>query len=294
MARLKAMPPRFASAGQLLAMAHAMEHQAARRYRDLAARMRLRGDDRLEALFSFLADIEEKHAAHIDGLARAPGESAAPLPGGFETPEIFDEEEGASRLLTPYRALAIAVRNEDRAFAFYSYAAAQALDDGTRELAEQLAKDELEHARLLRFERRKAFHAEGANARAHPAHGIPENLAEFWAVAAQAEARAACYHHALAVSLAKDEGLAALFARVAGDEDSCAREALGHLASKAPVSQAVPELTTEGGLKLLEEAFELYADIAERSKHEAVMRQAQILAERAVRRLSLVHGSIAG
>lgn len=295
MAKLKAMPPSFASAEQLLSVAHAMEQQAARRYRNLAARMKLRGDDRLDALFSFLADIEEKHVVHIDGLAQAvSGESAASLPGGWETPEIFDEDEGASRLLTPYRALAAAVMNEDKAFAFYSYVAASAPDDRTRKLAEQLAMEELAHAHLLRIERRKAFRAERAGAPDHPAQGIPESLAELWAAVTEAEARAACYHHALSVSLTRDEGLAALFARVAEDEDSCAREAIGHLGTEPPASLAPLELTAEGGLKLLEEVFERYAEIAERTRDEAVMQQAQILAGRAVRRLSLVHGSMEG
>ena len=44
-------------------------------------------------------------------------------------------------------------------------------------------------------------------------------------------------------------------------------------------------------MRLLEEVFDRYADIAERSKDEKVVQAAQMLAERAVRRLSLVHGS---
>jgi len=119
MSTLHVMPPRVSSAEELMAMAKVMEQEAARRYRELAARMRLRGEDHLGGLFEFLAGVEDKHVRKIDD--RALERSAKPLPTmpvGWQIPENFDDEEGASRLLTPYRALALAVRNEDRAFAF--------------------------------------------------------------------------------------------------------------------------------------------------------------------------------
>ena len=123
--------------------------------------MRLRQQDGLAQLFAFLSEIEEKHASKIEN--RAAHVLAHPLsrmPLGWEVPETFGEEEAASHLLTPYRALALAVRNEDRAFALYSYIAADAPDEATRKLAEELAKDELEHAHLLRRER-TAYRTEG-------------------------------------------------------------------------------------------------------------------------------------
>jgi rubrerythrin len=65
-----------------------------------------------------------------------------------------------SKLLTPYRALASAVRHEERAFAFWTYVAAHADKTEVREAAERMALEELEHVSILRRERRKAFHAE--------------------------------------------------------------------------------------------------------------------------------------
>jgi rubrerythrin len=50
-------------------MSHALEKEAASRYRDLAARMRLRQEQKLAGLFEFLASIEEKHAAHVAARA---------------------------------------------------------------------------------------------------------------------------------------------------------------------------------------------------------------------------------
>lgn len=292
MAALGVMPPPVSSAGELMAMAHAMEKEAGRRYRQLAAQMRLRQEDHLAELFTFLSEIEEKHVSKIEDRARELlATPVSAMPAGWRVPETFDEEEAASRLLTPYRALALAVRNEDRAFAFYSYVAADAPDETTRKLAEDLAKDELEHAHLLRRERRAAFRNERPKPQA--SHGVPESLRELWTVSAEAESRAADYHYALAAALgAEDERLATVFACAAEDEDTCVREATDRIGALRPAQLQVAQPAVEDGLRLVEECFELYADIAERAKDETVVREAQSLAARAVRRLSLVCGSV--
>lgn len=292
---LKTEPPTVRALGDLLAMARAIEQEAVRRYRVLADRMRLRGADELARLFDFLSGIEDKHVAAVDRwAAELTGGEVAPLPVGWEVPESFDEEEGASRLLTPYRALAVAVRNEDRAFAFYSYVAAHAASERIQEAAETLAKEELEHAILLRRERRKAFHAARSHRPETSPAAVAETLSDLWIVTAEAEARAARYHRALADDLmSRDAQTSALFAAAAADEEACAREAEGHVDHASPVAAQLSPPTTEGGLRLLEEAFDRYADIAERSHDEAVLHQAQILTERAVRRLGLVRGAMA-
>ena len=51
-------------------------------------------------------------------------------------------------------------QNKERAFAFYTYVAAEAGSPGIRALAEDSARDELEHAAFLRRERRRAFRDE--------------------------------------------------------------------------------------------------------------------------------------
>jgi hypothetical protein len=62
--------------------------------------------------------------------------------------------------VTPYRALASAVRHEQRSFAFWAYVSAHADKPEVKVAAERMALEELEHVSLLRRERRKAFHAE--------------------------------------------------------------------------------------------------------------------------------------
>ena len=54
----------------------------------------------------------------------------------------------------------MAVRNEERAFAFWSYVAAHAEVAEVRQAAETMAHEELGHVSILRRERRNAFHAE--------------------------------------------------------------------------------------------------------------------------------------
>ena len=79
-------------------------------------------------MFGELAEMEEAHRRGGAAPRRAAARAGrwTPPPARWRVPTNFDEEEARSPRLTPYRALAIAVRNEERAFAFYSYVAAEA------------------------------------------------------------------------------------------------------------------------------------------------------------------------
>ena len=135
------------------------------RYRELAERMGLQLEPELEKLFGFLATLEDKHTAQISERAGdlPPDAAMRPWPHtAGDVPEVFNEEAARSATLSPYVALAIAVRNEERAFAFYCHAAAAAPAD-IQAIAEDLARDELQHASLLRHARRAAFRPGGAS-----------------------------------------------------------------------------------------------------------------------------------
>ena len=117
------------SLDELFALAHAMEKEAANRYDGLAEDMRLQNKDGLAAVFKQLADAEREHVDSVARWSRSrSGKDPDPAMVRWEAPETLDEEAAAevkaSRLMTPYRALAMAVRNEERAFAFWSYLAA--------------------------------------------------------------------------------------------------------------------------------------------------------------------------
>ncbi|HVW67756.1 MAG TPA: ferritin family protein [Steroidobacteraceae bacterium] len=283
---LKFMPAPVESPEALLSLARALEKEAVRRYLELASSMRLRNETRLAALFDFLASIEEKHAAHIvERAAQGSYEMSTSDLAQQEVPENFDAEAGESSLLTPYRALAIAVRNETRAFTFYSYLAATAPNESVQRLAEEMAKEELAHADLLRRERRKAYRAERFGAPG-PLPQLPQNVTVLWSFCLETEARAARYHRALAEMLQSQEDAgSAAFTAAAEDEEDCARQAAKRIGRSFPDLTASGQPNIVGGRRLLEEAFERYSDIAGRSEEEEVMKQALSLAERASRRL---------
>ncbi|WP_063683504.1 ferritin-like domain-containing protein [Bradyrhizobium stylosanthis] len=153
------------SLDELFALAHAMEQEAAKRYDALAEDMRGQGKDDLAEVFMRLAAAEREH---VDSVTRwsqlRRGKSPDPALVRWEAPEPLDPDLTAevktSRLMTPYRALAMAVRNEERAFAFWSYLAAYSHDPEIKSASEAMAREELGHVATLRKERRRAYHHE--------------------------------------------------------------------------------------------------------------------------------------
>jgi rubrerythrin len=286
-------PPNVSSTAELFAMAHAMEHEAGRRYDDLAARMRRGGQQGLADLFSFLAGIERKHAVRIQEQSmRIAGHAAANVPARLELPENFDEEAASSQLLTPYLALAIAVRNEERAFSFYCYIAAHTRDDDVRVLAEELARDELDHATLLRRERRRAYRDADRGPGTRPE--IPDTVDDLLVHSLRLEATAAMQHQEISQSeltLGKPEA-SRIFAEAAADEQRTALAIAARLNTTIAPRATGMALSLRDGLRILEEALNFYVDVAERSGNEAVVTEAQALAELAVRRLSLARGGL--
>lgn len=153
------------SLDELFALANAMEEEAANRYAGLAEDMRRQNKGALAEVFAQLAAAEREH---VDSVARwsqsRRGKVPDPALVRWEAPDTFDAETareiGTSRLTTPYRALAMAVRNEERAFAFWSYVAAYSKDSEIKQAAEAMAREELGHVSTLRKERRRAYHKE--------------------------------------------------------------------------------------------------------------------------------------
>lgn len=162
MTSLKEEPPGLLhSLDEFFAVAHAIESDAVARYSETARLLRDQGEYALAAVFERLAESERGHVAQIDTWAEhrsaiPPEKTALPwaIPDTHDAPPA---ELARSKLLTPYRALAIAVRHEERAFAFWTYIAAHAERADVKEAAERMALEELEHLSILRRERRKAY-----------------------------------------------------------------------------------------------------------------------------------------
>ncbi len=151
----------------LVGVANAIEQEAVRRYTQLERTMDERGELETAAAFRRMLDEEREH---VDAVARWAAELGVAIPESETFEWILPrdlstswEAIAGSALLTPYRAFAIAVENEQRAFAFYSYLAAHAGDRAVAEQAERLATEELHHAARMRQWRREAYHRERAS-----------------------------------------------------------------------------------------------------------------------------------
>ncbi len=265
---------------ELLALAEALEREAATRYRGLAARMTRQGDTDMAAQFNVLARMEDRHVRQVADRAQSLlGRRPGSLSVAWDLPLNYDEDErGAS--LSAYQALAFAVRNEERSFAFYTYVAAEAKNPAVRAMAEDLARDELEHASILRRHRRRAFHSDRP-----VVVEIPGNVDVLRVSARRWDGAAAVAHAALARALDEvgESADAAVFRRIAAEEEKAAAGATG---------AALPNLRNAAdGLRLLEEAFDRFALIGERSKDEKVVAEAQRLSGEMIARLALAGGT---
>jgi rubrerythrin len=176
--------------GELFALALAMEQRAAARFRRLAGRMREDGRDDLADLFEGLAREEDAHAERLREGPREPDADVGALVRDF-APDLAEKvpagDEPALRQLSVYHSLAEAVRNEVKAFEFYSHIAAAAEDAALQDLAENLAKEELDHANALRRVRRQAYHRLRPEAGPWPKASAVETLGDLRAAAARGE-----------------------------------------------------------------------------------------------------------
>jgi rubrerythrin len=271
------VPGSVSSLDELLAVAHAMEQEAAARYRALSSFMHRQGDAEMAAQFETLAHVEDRHVMDVAGRSELLlGHAPNPVRVCWVFPANFDEALADGTMLSVYQALAYAVRNEERAFAFYTYVAAEADRPDIRALAEDLARDEIHHATMLRHYRRRAFHTE------RPAPlDIPETVGALRAMSRRWDAEAAAAHAILATTLeaAGEADDAANFRRLA------AREA--EAASGAEANSISALRSAADGLRLVEAAFNRYALIGERAIDEAVLIETQSMAGEIVARLAL-------
>lgn len=289
------MPLLINSLSELAGVALAVERGAIRRLEALADEMARHRNQAVAVLLRRLAADERAHEARI--AAWSAGASAVPIPRrDFAWVEALSPEEigaaGGVHLMTPYRALELAVRGEQRAFALYSEIAALTPSAAVRRRAEALAKEELEHVVMLRLERCRAYRIE------HGSQGIEDapvtSLAALFEVARRIETEARIEAERTAARLDKGghRRAAALFARLAAQAgDTLAGMSPGIEPARIPPRASQPADPYEllrAALRQSERAFERYTAIAEAAKDEALMRAAQALAERAVARLALI------
>ncbi len=156
-----------------MSMALQAEREAIRRYSELAVKMRAADNDSAASLFERMVKEEREHEHLLQDWMLQEGINENPeiSPVKWRDPRVattYDDEARDPYQSSPYRALAFAVHNEEIAFRFYTYVAAEAENEIVRQHAEILAREELGHAALLKAERRRAYHIERNNNHIEP------------------------------------------------------------------------------------------------------------------------------
>jgi rubrerythrin len=266
------------SLDELFALANAMEEEAAKKYSELAEDMRRQNKSALAEIFAQLAAAEREHVDSVTRWSQSRrGRVPDPALVRWEAPETFDAETAdeirTSRLTSPYRALAMAVRNEERAFAFWSYLAAYSQDLEIKKAAEAMAKEELGHVSILRKERRRAFHRE---------HDRQQGEGVTAAGPSRIDARR------LELRLAAQ--LADLARRLEGPAATRTGELLDQTMTMADASGgigALPGALEQQDAQTVAEALaDTYLDSAENSDDQARVEVLQGLAQKAIARLA--------
>lgn len=255
---------------ELFAIAAAMEREAIDGYSELARRMHRENRPGLADVFDRLVAEESLHLGNVSHWSKqVTGKEPDPTAIRWDTGPTFDDEGAAKvapELLSAYRAFSTAVRNEERAFAFWTYVAAHSPSPELREAAEQMARQELDHVATLRRERRRAFHEQRSAA----------TEGDGWTLGALENRLAA-----LLDAAAREEetsGEAAVFDRLAGEARERA-DALTHapLGDTPLLKHARPEVTAR--LRPASELLlECYLDLGERLPLQAGRDRAQVYA----------------
>ena len=278
---------------EIMATAHALEDAAVQCYRKLAAAMRAVAHEDVAQVFDDLTAEEELHVLSVEKMTRTllhgvPAAAAV----RWVLPETFGAEEaGPPALLTPYKALSIAVRAEERAFAFWSYVAAGATVEPVRTLAETMARQELLHASKLRVARRRAYHAE-VGGRPMPGSGARLiDLEELRSEAVRMAAEAVAFLSAAVARLDQlgDRESSNLLRAIANAIKASARGPAVELKGNAQLL-AAERLQQAGNSTVLFEAegvmerwVERYMSLLDRSPDAAVTAELQRLADETVR-----------
>lgn len=287
---LKAEPAgNLRSLDELFALASAMEQEAAAKYAELAEEMKRQNRSDLTAVFTDLAAAEREHVDSVTRWSQSRrGKTPDPALVRWEAPETFDPgtttELKTSRLMTPYRALAMAVRNEERAFAFWSYLAAYSEDPEIKLAAEAMAREELGHVSILRKERRRAYHKE------HNEVGATEPPA----VAASGPPQYRPAHiDAQTLELRLAAQLADIERRLSGASAKRAHELFGEtlaMSTEAAGFGSFPARLEQAGPYTIAEALsDAYLNDAEGAPDAARLETLQSLASRAIARLAWLH-----
>lgn len=281
---LTAVPPGpVQNLAELYAIAFDFAQKAIQRYGALA----VRGDDGfapLRRVFEALVARERDRAEDLSTACRA---ACGKRPDASDlrwapldlVPAAELSELGNSGLSTAYTAWALAVRQRQRAFVFWTYVAALAEDAAVRQTAEGLAREALDDGNLLRRERRLAWRTERR-------------------AAADAAAKAGTTEQPESAALLESLLLRDMMTWAQGLDPAQRRQllTLGAAPLPEPLPPADGNRTDEGvadieqikrrALRRAEQLSNIYLDDADRAADQSSMELAQKLAAHSIMRLA--------
>jgi rubrerythrin len=143
--------PKISNLHDLLAIAYRIEIDAVDRYKLLADQMETHNNPELVKVFRDLARAEGIHGEEIRRLAgdfdvAAHAENMAQFEN--ESPEEADLAS-AHYLMTPWHALQMALKGEERALAYFTSIVDTAKDPKVKAMAAELVEEEAEHVNLV-------------------------------------------------------------------------------------------------------------------------------------------------
>jgi rubrerythrin len=144
--------PKITNLNDLLAVAYQIEIDAVDRYTMLADQMETHNNPELVKVFRDLARAEGIHGEEIRRLAGdfdvvAHAQKLAQFQKK-ETPEQADLSS-AHYLMTPWHALQLSLKGEERALAYFTSIVETAKDPKVKAMASELVEEEAEHVNLV-------------------------------------------------------------------------------------------------------------------------------------------------
>jgi len=147
-----ASAPKISNLNDLLAVAYQIQIDAVERYNLLADQMDIHNNPELVKVFRDLARAEGIHGEEIRRLAGdfdvvAHAHQIAKFERG-ESPEEVDLGS-AHYLMTPWHALQLSLKGEERALGYFTSIVETAKDPKVKAMAAELVEEEAEHVNLV-------------------------------------------------------------------------------------------------------------------------------------------------
>ena len=136
-----------------LDLAILVEEEAEERYREFSSQMDLHDTPDAAEFFRFMSRNEQKHGAELAARRR---ELFAGEPRVVTRAQLFDVEapdyDATRAFMSPRTAMQVALRAEEKAYAFFVAALPHLRDAGVRALFEELRDEEVVHQDLVKIE----------------------------------------------------------------------------------------------------------------------------------------------